>query len=214
MIKPKLSKIIRSRNNDYSWKAKIQILGKIINFNILKSLNEYIDKKDVLQTLFDAEKNIEKYGWKNLPDELKRMYIMLYLNEKYDVKEVSVYLKDYYAASVVKLPEFTDKLNRYFGMGHGRLLRSSKVEIMLHGYIDKNLSAIILWIFKKPIYINIDTKEKEAAKEIMKFFINPEPYLNKLGVKKIAIPNKVVLDKFEIEDATIIYLADKDSISI
>ena len=48
----------------------------------------------------------------------------------------------------------------------------------------------------------------------MKFFINPEPYLDKLGVKRIAIPNKVVLDKFKIEDATIIYLADKDSISI
>ena len=89
-MKPKMSKILKSRHVDILWTADIDILGQTIKFEMIKVGNKKTTKKDALKILAEAENKISEYGFDNESDEIKRLFIVMYLTYKFNGYSLSI----------------------------------------------------------------------------------------------------------------------------
>ena len=189
-MKPKMSKILKSRHVDISWTADIDILGQTIKFEMIKVGNKKTTKKDALEILAKAENKISEYGFDNESDEIKRLFIVMYLTYKFNGFDFSICHECRLRRSIV-MEDFLRKVEKIYNNYN----KFNKIEVSISETLKTG--QITLYIGDKYTNIKFDLVDKDPIKVMMDFFLKPEKYLEKFGIRKIFIPYKVVAKKEE-----------------
>ena len=208
MKEPKLSKLIKSINYENEWRANFYILDEVVKIGAPKFKYEYIEEKDIIKTLIEAEERMNDYNVNSASNEVKRFFITLYLMYKIKGTSLEIHNSGWGNRNKLKMENFISKIEKYTNSTRPIV---NYIKIILHVYPHHSETQI--WISDGSLSMRIDISDKDPIEIYMDFVLNPKKYLDKFGLKKVFIPKQFISVERAI-NGTMLTLIDNYKIEI